>query len=339
MVRSLRRRASWWLVRLQAADITEADRVRFWAWLAADPRNAAAFEQVARALDEIGALKSDLRDYLPKEKAPPPPSPRIALVGAGLVLAAIAVFGTVCLWPKAPQHYETEIGEQRDLALADGSVVELNTDTQIAVDFSRRARRIRMDHGEALFQVAHDPDRPFEVEADGRSVRALGTQFVVRVEPDGMKVIVTQGVVDVGRIHRTRSDRAGRRRLVAWQGLDLSDRGGVVAHFTPRDMARRLAWRDGMLRFDGEPLRDVIKEVARHTGARFVVADPELENLHVIAYFRATNLDGFIAMLEQSFPNLVVLRSGNEIRISRRIDESRCIQRVPKAGAGSASCR
>jgi transmembrane sensor len=325
MSRSLRKRASWWLVRLQADDVTEADRAEFKAWLAADPRHVEAFEEVANAVDQVRGFKGELRSAPYSDGAARRVS-RAALAGAGLALAAAAVLGVLWLGDAWPRRFSTEIGEQRKIALEDGSVVELNTDTAISVQFSSESRHVRLHRGEALFRVRRDPDRLFEVEAGGRSVRAIGTAFIVRLEADALRVTVTEGLVDVGSVRSlTRSSpldggEGGRVRVAARQRLNISDRSRVVTDLSEEAIARSLAWRDGMLWFNGEPLREVVREVERHTGATFTIADPALEELHVVAYLRANNLDGFIARLEDAFPDLVVRRSGDRVRINRRAE-------------------
>jgi transmembrane sensor len=317
-----------WLVRLQGDHATDADRAEFRAWLAADPRHAAAFKSVTSAVEGVRALKGELRGAAAFE-ARPRREHRVVIAGAGLALAAAALLGVLWLRDARPQHYATAVGEQREVTLGDGSVVELNTNSEITVRFNSEGRNVGLVRGEALFQVRRDPGRMFEVEADGRSVRALGTAFVVRMDGAALKVTVTEGMVDVGSARPRLAPSAlvvgqrGRARVSARQRLDISDQGSVLTHLNEEEIARSLAWRDGMLRFDGELLRDVVKDVERHTGANFVIANSELEELHVVAYLRANNLDGFISGLEESFPDIAVRRSGDRVRIEHRAGRAR----------------
>jgi transmembrane sensor len=312
------REANEWLVRLRDDAATPADRAEFEAWRDADPRHAAAFARVSGAVEGVGGLGADLRAHLEARRRP-------ALNRRTLTVAAMAAVALLAIGvgyrALAPQTYATAVGEQRTIALADGSRVELNTDTRITVRYADDARRIQLAQGEAVFDVAHDAARPFTVEAHGQSVRAVGTEFVVRVNGGAVSVLVIEGAVAIGAAAPQSTGTIApppSPRLVAGQKLDFAGPAPAVATLAAAEIERNLAWRSGMLQFDGLPLDDAVEEVARYTGARFVIDDPQVRQLPVWAYFRAADLDGFLASLEQNIPTLAVQRDGRDIRILGR---------------------
>ena len=155
--------ASTWFVRLQADDITPAERADFARWRAQSAAHAAAFEQV-RAL--FSAMAVEARIQHPTRPSPPPAPalPRRRLTLAGLVLTAC--LGGLWVWPPGfiqdiQSDYHTATGERQRVVLADGSRILLNTDTALKVDLTGHGRRVELLRGEAFFEVSHAPDRPF----------------------------------------------------------------------------------------------------------------------------------------------------------------------------------
>jgi transmembrane sensor len=218
---------------------------------------------------------------------------------AGTIAAsvlAVAIGGTVALQlDHAVDHYRTEIGEKRVVRLADGSVVRLNTGSSIEVALGKKARSIRLLRGEASFDVAHDTARPFIVEADGAKVRAVGTAFSVRLRPDLTEVTVTQGVVLV------RDAQAPGRRVTAGNAAAVRQGAIAVTPLGGRDIARRLAWQQGRLSFDGDTLAQAVEEFNRYRTSPIVIGDPALSGLRIGGTFRSDRSDDFAHALEQSF--------------------------------------
>jgi transmembrane sensor len=312
--------ASEWLVRLRDENATAQDRVAFEAWLACDPVHEAAFARVAGAVGLVQSARAGLRERL--EARGVAKRKRRALVAGGLAAAA-ASFAIAFLVATTPPTYRTAMGEQRTVSLSDGSYAELNTSTRLAVEFQNDERRIRLVEGEAIFDVAHDPDRPFIVEARGQSVRAIGTKFVVRVDPQALSVLVIEGVVAVESEGARDSNAAPRvvPRIVAGEKLEVAGEGPAVRALALPEIERRLAWRDGMLQFDGEPLSYAVAEVSRYSNVQFVVDDANIAQTPIWAYFRATDLSGFLNSLEQNVSTLTVHRTGNVVRITPRVAE------------------
>lgn len=228
--------------------------------------------------------------------APWRPTRRVMIGAIAASVLAVAIGGTVVLQlDHAVDHYRTAIGEKRIVHLADGSVVRLNTGSSIEVALSKGQRSIRLLRGEASFDVAHDAARPFIVDADGAKVRAVGTAFTVRLRPDLTEVTVTQGVVLV------RDAQATGRRVSAGNAAAVRPGAIAVTPLAGRDIARRLAWQQGRLSFDGDTLAQAVEEFNRYRTSPIVIGDPALSGLRIGGTFRSDRSDDFARALEQSF--------------------------------------
>jgi transmembrane sensor len=317
-----RKQASRWLLRLQGEAVSPADRSAFEAWYRANPDHAAAFDALTTTVDRL----RQLRARVAADAAPSPPpfqqsrrSMVAALAGGALAASFVGFVWIAITTPQAEESlsFETAVGLQRQVNLADGSHIELNTDTRLDVQMSAGLRRVTLQHGEAMFDVAHDAQRPFEVEASGYVLRAVGTEFIVRTDERAAVLTVIEGAVTVA------PAAGGASRLVkATERLDLA-RGARAAAIGAKDIERTLAWRRGVLEFDGAPLRDIVAEVERYTGARFSFADPALADLPMVTYFRAADLDGFLARLEGSYPGLSSRPTPDGYLIYRRPEATR----------------
>jgi transmembrane sensor len=317
MSRKLRREASRWLVRLQSEDASPADRAAFEVWYRADPRHAQAFDALADTIDRL----RQLRGWIPEEAEPKPAAIVLsrrgvfATAAGGLLAACFVVFAWVLAapsWNGESASFETALGVQRQVDLSDGSKIELNTNTRLDVRMSAERRHVKLAHGEALFRVAHEPKRPFEVEAGGQVLRAVGTVFSVRVDEHASVLLVTEGAVLVT------PKGGGRRQLIkAAERFDLV-KGTLATLLSANEVDRALSWRRGMLDFDGVALIVVVAEVERYTGAHFEFADPGLEAVSMAAYFRAADVEGFISLLETSYPLLRVRATDTGYLIERR---------------------
>jgi transmembrane sensor len=172
----------------------------------------------------------------------------------------------------AAQAYATGVGQMRTVRLADGSVVELNAKTKLAVSYEPHARRVTLADGEAAFDVAHDSDRPFLITAGDRTVRVVGTRFDIRRRDGQLAVTVDRGVVEV----RPTEPGAGQAfRLHAGQRLTHQE-GAAGADLSLADASEALSWREGKLVFRDQPLRDVVAELNLHLPRPVRLEDPAL---------------------------------------------------------------
>jgi transmembrane sensor len=321
MSRQLRREASRWLLRLQSEAVSAEDHAAFEAWYRADSAHAAAFDALAEAVGRLRQLRGRIAED-PEPSAGGFSRSRRAVMAAaagGALAASITGFAWyvgAAPWGGESLTFETALGVQRRVELADGSKIELNTDTRLDVRMSAARRHVKLARGEALFKVAHETQRPFEVEAAGHVLRAVGTVFSVRVDANATALLVIEGAVSV------EPAGGGMRQLVsAAQRFDLVN--ARTTALSAKDIERALAWRRGMLDFDGVPLGAIVAEVERYTGARFIFADPALADLPMATYFRAADLEGFISRLETSYPLLSVSTTAEGYLIYRRPEATR----------------
>lgn len=179
-------------------------------------------------------------------------------LAASLILTAGAWWAHSAL--TGSQHYSTLVGEQRTLALNDGSLVYLNTASEVAVSFNAQARDVRLDKGEALFTVEGNPRHPFRVHAGDVVIQAIGTQFNVRLDPQGTRASVVEGSVVV-------TDTTGKRLKLAMGEAARLDADGKLIARTHVDTARVTAWRQRRLVFEDDTLADMAAEFNRYNRA------------------------------------------------------------------------
>ena len=238
--------------------------------------------------------------------------------------------------------YATAIGGLREEVLADGSVLQMNTDTQVQVQYSEQQRKIRLLRGEAHFKVAHNAAWPFEVYAGGGRVKAIGTAFSVRLhqQDNALNVIVTDGQVELSSpvqeslslIANSSSAPPQPSQPLATPKLQvfasLAKGNGLTFSANPKglqsrglsvqEIERHLAWRKGYLVFTGEPLSLVVKELNRYQVISIEIADPALGEMPIGGRFKVGELDALLDALASNF----------DIQVSR-IDEQH-IQLLPK---------
>jgi transmembrane sensor len=285
----------------------------FAAWCAADPRHAAACRRVERTLallDELPTVRAPLERRLrtlPDDRSQLVAFRRWAWLGAAAaVLLAGLVFWRWRPEPAAPTwHYATDRTVQRSVALPDGSVMDVNVDSDVTVRFTPAERHITLNRGEAHFQVAHKPDWPFIVTAGDVAVRAVGTAFEVRLTTEVVDVVVVEGKVQLGRKLAGNSPAAAEPPPVLLAG----ERAWMVRHALaekPRiqgidaDSIRSLlTWQTPMVSFTDVPLRDVITRLNRHAGIQLALEDEEMGDRKIGGMIALDQIDAFVRLLEQ----------------------------------------
>jgi len=229
------------------------------------------------------------------------------------------------------QVYVTAVGERSNVTLDDGSEIKLNTDTVISVMFSKNERRIELSKGEAFFQVAKNPNRPFVVLTAGNRVTAVGTAFSIDVsDSHDTEVLVTEGRVKVDHLLRnpleisTRFSTNGVTQLAISappvflsQGQKVllnKNRSDEITYTDDFDSA--LAWREGMIVFDGESLAQAIDEIDRYIPLEFKIVDKSIASIPVGGFFKTGDLDQLLLVLEGNF-GVISERQGNQILLSK----------------------
>jgi transmembrane sensor len=319
--RRLELAAAEWLVKRDRG-FTPAEQDEYFQWLAADPRHGEWLARHRATWRDLDALAQ----WCPEHSAEPNPDllaptkfnrhrARVVWFWSGALAAAagLALVFTVRNQPKqvallapAPTELAAQAYERR--VLEDGSIIELNRGTRVAVNYTAGERRVRLLQGEALFTVAKNAARPFIVQAAGVDVRAIGTAFNVRLGAEDVAVLVTSGRVQVEPPVRE-SALAANPAVSAIPVLEAGDSVVVpltataanlpqVTRLTEAQVVRQLAWQPKLLDFQSTPLAEVVAEFNRHGGPRLIIADPALESLPIVLSFRSDNVEGFVRLLE-----------------------------------------
>ena len=307
--------AAVWTWRADSGELSAADRERLDAWLREDVRHRRTFEELNRAWIALDGLSAPAPDA---GNVAVPAHPRRLISKWHWQAAAAAVLvlgiGAVILTARRPglQVMSTAVGQQRQVTLADGSRLTLNTDTLLAVKLTPQRRDIYLRRGEAHFTVVHDASRPFFVHAGEAVISDVGTQFEVRLESDrDIDVLVDQGEVEVRGLAAATGPAGGRsgsgtadwvRALSAGEQLLVTGPHLAVTSVSPRQIADDLAWRDGAVVFEGEPLSQALAEVGRYTRAQVVLAEPQVASLRISGRFRTNDVPGFFRALQEALP-------------------------------------
>jgi transmembrane sensor len=312
--------AAEWAAKRSLRDLTPGEQAEFCAWLTADPRHLGAFGRAEGVLARIerasGAATNDSR-LDPETKAPNLVRRRIVLTGGiAACIAAVSVVGEA-LWRTSGESgvatvttYTTGKGQTREILLSDRSVMTLNTESRVSVVFTKELRKIRLESGEALFDVAKNKQRPFVVYAGDTQVRAVGTSFTVSLLPkQPLQVLVREGVVEL-----KRADTAAVWVGASTQAVAPHDAPIVAESISSVKLARKLAWQYGRIALDNQSLQDAADEFARYSDVRIIV-DPAVANRTVTGLFASNDPVGF-AKAAAAILKLNVEVNDGEVRIS-----------------------
>ena len=303
--------AARWVMRMDRGEIGEAEQRDLDAWLEADTRHRGAFiraQAVWCDMDRIAALGGGELMSAPRRRWAAASFQRAAAIAACVLALTLTSLGVSSRYFAGRES--TDRGETRRLMLDDGSALALNTQSVLQVKYDDDERRIVLRQGEATFQVAHDEQRPFVVQAGDVSVRAVGTAFNVRMKPEGVEVTVTEGVVDI--LRTDDPDKPAIRRVRHNEEVVAqTERPIAVETVSDAVIARRLAWQEGRLIFEGERLAAAIEEVNRYSSTRVVIDDPELAQKAFIGTFKIGDARGFAHAAAAAFNMRVVEREKN----------------------------
>ena len=331
--RRITREATAAAVRTYNEDIKDSERRAILARCAEDPVFKARFMEAHELLGALDDWRDELReDTMYRTLSGKPRARRRSLrnaaafgVAASVVLVAV-VLASIGLFTQPGStvtRYTTAVGEQRSVTLPDGSTITLNTGSQILAGITDTVRRVVMDRGEAYFEVAKDPLRPFTVEVGGRSITAHGTAFNVRRLGGSFTVALVDG--------RVALHRQGGEPPAAPQWLDLGAhpdgfesplveelglRSGTVLHFDAHsqtitahhdpEIERRQQWRQGRLSFKDQPLSTVVAELGRYSTKPIRIHDADVADIRVFATLRLDSIDTALSTLERAVPIRVV---------------------------------
>jgi len=231
------------------------------------------------------------------------PASRI-LKRRALAAALVLGIGAASAWyfvAYDPDSYQSAIGDTKVVSLADGSTVTLNTDSAIHVVLTAAARRIDLKRGEAFFEVAKDPGRPFIVSAAGKRIVAIGTKFSVFRGPLDTRVVVTEGQV---KVEEFQADGAVGpvTQLPAGSIAQAGSAGVLVRHSSVAEAETYVSWRSGYIALRDTELADAVAEFNRYNTKQLVIADPSIAEIRVGGNLRAANVEAFVRVLEEGFP-------------------------------------
>ncbi|MCW3797205.1 FecR domain-containing protein [Sphingomonas sp. BN140010] len=305
--------AAMWAAR-QSEGLSVHERALLDEWLRGNHRHREAWQHVCGVLTVLDESKdtdllSELRSQAREAKRRP--------LFSSLQLAA-AVAAAICLLFAAPALYglldpgrtthpqiaqpaveqkwarfASAGGQVRSLRLSDGSELVLDARTKIDVRLGRNQREFRLIEGQGLFDVAHDPARPFVVVAGPTTIRALGTRFSVKASSGEARIDLFQGRVAI-------QTSAGLAQILE-PGQRLVDGGNGKRTISPVPHAS-LDWQQGMTTFDNEVLSSALAELNRYSDRKLIIADLRLRDLRITGRFRNGDPDGFAEALGVVYP-------------------------------------
>jgi transmembrane sensor len=305
--------AAQWLARQDSGHWTAADQSALDHWLDASTANTVTYVRLEAAWARADRFKV-LGAGVPAGQVPTPEDfelssffcgrrrrqlrrslLRIRTLAAGVVVAfgaaAALYFGSA-----AEPDYKTPVGGTASVPVADGSRVILNTNSAIRISITGTERHVELDRGEAYFEVARDPARPFVVGAGNKRVVAVGTKFSVRRLGNDIRVSVTEGKV------RIEEQRESMSLLAAGSIANTREGSILVQRESPTDVEESLSWRTGYLMFHENTLREAVAEFNRYNSRKIVIEDPTVGDVRLSGRFRTTEYEAFVRLLEAGFP-------------------------------------
>lgn len=316
-------RAASWLVRRQEPGWSAADQAQLDTWLRESTSHEVAFLRLEYGwskVDRLTVLRPPSAPHQDAEDARPALANRRARRPlAWAAAAAVLLLGVALVYSYrdlvAGDRYATAIGGHEIVPLPDGSRIELNTNTRVRTNFTAEARSVWLERGEAYFDVAREPSRPFVVYAGGRRVTVLGTKFSVRLDPGANRV---QLAVAEGRVKLEELSAAQRVPPMIALGGDKVIAEGTSMRVQSRSVesvSTDLSWRRGLLTFDRTTLAEAAGEFNRYSRKKLVV-EPGVAGIRIGGSFEAANVDGFARLLHDGF-GLHIEESDSEVRISQ----------------------
>jgi transmembrane sensor len=311
--------AAEWMVRRLGRELTGPERQEFEAWYEADVRHKGAYLR-AVAVDHAlnrATVQQDLRPQADTVEEPKHPwrGTRVYAALGGIAASLLAALALVLAPAGSPTgEFVTARGETRQFQLADKSIASLNSASEVHLTVTETARQVRLDRGEAWFQVAKDKRKPFIVEAGDVRVRAVGTAFSVRRHDRGAEVLVTEGVVEVWNV------QAGGRRVLLAHGEQAFIPDGAEAIRTmrqPEEVDRKLAWRKGRIVFTNQTLGEAVADFNRYSPRKIVIVDPAITGMTFIGQY-AVDAPEVFAKDVSTYLDVPLVITGDTIQIGER---------------------
>lgn len=310
--------ASDWIERRDFGPWTEADQRDLEFWLRQSLAHRIAFVRLDAGWKRTGRLAALTPPMRQPTSNPPIREPRLRLfwlAAAAITVAAIGSGAVFFVSQPAKTTYATNVGDREVLSLADGSQIELNTDTVLRTAVTASRRTVWLEKGEAYFRVKHDVAHPFVVVVGNRELTDLGTEFTVRRDVGRLQVVVVEGLVRLDDNIAQRHE-APTRILKPGDVVVATNTSMTVSTKSPRELENGLGWRRGVLVFDHTPLSEAATEINRYNAKKLVIADPVAAQLKIGGTFPKNNVNAISAAVRELF-GLRVQDRGDEIVVSR----------------------
>jgi len=356
--------AGEWLIKLDGDNVPSTEELAsLREWLSRSPVHREQLASLANFWDKMNVLTElavplghPRRSFFENLRHTIPPIGRAAVV---MVAIIIGIGVSLTYWSRPDPFfssnglYATAVGQQQSTTLSDGSVVILNTNSQIKVDYGNDYRDIRLLQGEAHFTVVKDSRHPFQVYAGNGRVQAVGTAFSVYLKADSIDVTVTEGKVALASFSRQNMSQSTQRQTqgrdvqpsgsneivggsfvealvtikagesaTIWSGGDVNNDSTInpIETVEATEMTKRLSWRDGVLTFTGDPLEEVVDEISRYTTISITITDPDIRAMRIGGRFSIGETDAMFDALEANF-GLRVTRLGHDRILISSTDE------------------
>lgn len=323
------REASAWLIRIEEQGLDQAEEGDFRSWLAIDPRHRATYDAMRetwRDVAEVPGLAdlAKIPSHIAHQGRIPSSHMRPAWRWAGVTAVAASLAGVFMLispGSSTDRQYRTELAEMRIVTLPDGSSVTLGGRSSITVAYNAAERRVILSSGEALFDVVHDAQRPFLVEAGVSLVRDLGTKFDVNRTAGSVRVGVIEGHVQVS---RTDGIKAPPVTIGGGEGVQIiknltTDEAGTASSPNGAILVSSRqtpgAWREGRFVFDDVRLADLSADVNRYYGPGVTLGSTAVGDLRVTAAFKVSEIPAFMSALDATLPVRAERLPGGRFRI------------------------
>ena len=317
--RRIAEQAAFWLLTLQSEDLTPEQRAELVEWLCESSRHVSALFRVCRLQRDLSRF-GKWPQIAPLNAAPPSrimrlvprrsaggPTPRArrgraAALAAGLAASCVAAWLLVA--PPGQREFSTQPGERREITLADGSIMDLSPDTDVAVRYRTHARLVDLEHGEALFHVAKNRDRPFIVESARTRVRAVGTVFRVQRTTRNVCVTVVEGLVAVSEEPRGWHSILPLRptppllSLAANEEVSINLAGAVSPVHWVEATTNGPAPAANQLLFQDQTVADIVRRFNLRNPIQIEISDPALAARRISGIFRADDPQSFVAFLQ-----------------------------------------
>lgn len=307
--------AAEWVLRMDRGPLAPLEFARFQSWMSRSEFHRQSAERLAKAwglMDELSLLddlaNSDDVTALLKYDRQQSSLKLVKALGAvaALLIMCVATWTGNQIYTQHKAHYEavyvTAVGDVRNVDLPDGSIVRVNTNSKIEINFERKVRNVKLVYGEAFFEVAHAANRPFLVNVGDRQIKAVGTAFNVRLNSGRVAVTVEEGRVallsSVGISPNANHAMTELTQISAGQYAIFDKLVEKLEIVSARDIQRQLSWRAGMLSFSGEPLSYMIEEVSRYSNLNIEIADDSLREMPIAGYFKVGEVEAMLEVLE-----------------------------------------